>query len=551
MKKKKIIWLIVIAVIVVLVIITVVNKGSVNEQYITEEASIHDLVKTVSATGSVESTEEIDLSFSSTGRISKFYVVVGDEVKSGQTLTHLNTASVSAEVANANANVAAAEADLEMLRAGASTEDVAVTEQQLTQARVSLLQAKTSLENLIRERDDKLTTYKETAINALITKNFYSRAALDIVNTILDDNNAKPLLSVINSQYKNICESNYPVLNDRYSVVNITLNNITSLSDNDEILTALTSLINYQTDIAGLLVNSFLMLENSLTGSSFSQSDLDTYKVSIRTQQTNLDSALTSLQSSKTNLSNNVVYYENQVAIAEDSINTQEEAVALAEAQLVFKQAGPREFELSIYEAKLQQARATLQTALARLADYIIKAPIDGTIVKIDKKIGEQASLADPVITIIGKANFEIEVDIPEADIADVQIGDDVEITLDAYGSSLLFGGHISFIEPAETTISDVVYYKVKIAFDLPDQAIKPGMTANVDIMIEQRSSVLAVPVRAVFEIENQKQIRVLVGDDVNIKDVEIGLKDDTGYIEILTGIDLGDVIIIGQSNGK
>ncbi len=551
MTKKKIIWMSVIAIIVVLIVISSVSKGGEQIEYITEEVGIRDLIKTVSATGSVESADEINLSFSSSGRIARINVAVGDEVVVGQTLAQLNTASVGADVANANANVAAAQADLDRVLSGASIEDVAVTEQQLVQANVSLNQAKTSLSNLINERDDKLTTYRETALNGLVTKNFYSRAALDTVKTILTDTDARPLLSVISPQYKNSSESSYATLNSQYQTIQATLNSITSLSSNDEIELGLSSLISYQSDISGLLVNTYLMLENSLTGSSFTQTELDAYKTSVRTQQTNLDTALTSLQTAKANLSNNIVYYENQVKIAEDNINAQEEAVLLAEAQLAFKEAGPRDFEISSYQARLQQAQATLQTAYARLADYMIKAPISGTIVKVDKKLGEQAGLTDSVITIIGKSSYEIEVDIPESDIADVRVGDGAEITLDAYGSALVFSGHISFIEPAETTISDVVYYKVRVAFDLPDQAIKPGMTANVDILIDQKESVVAVPARAVFEVDNIQQIKVLNNDEAITKEVDTGLKDDTGYIEIISGVEIGETIIITQSNGQ
>lgn len=551
MKRKKIIWIIIIAIIILVAIGVFTREKKQVDNYITEEVGIRDLIKTVSVTGSLESADEIDLSFSTGGRISRINVAVGDEVALGQTLAQLNTASVSADIANANASVAAAEADLAKIQAGASLEDVAVTEQQLVQAQVSLKQAETNLANLIKERDDKLTTYKETSLNALATKNFYSRAALDIVNTILDDTDAKPLLSVTDPQYKNTCTNQYPILDNQYSTVEASLNNITSLSNNNEVIAGLTALVNYQTDISGLLVNAYLMLENSLTGSTFTQTDLDVYKTSVRTQQTNLDSALTNLQTAKTNLSNNIVYYENQVTIAADNIITQEEAVTLAEAQLSLKEAGPRDFEVSIYKAKLQQARATLQTALAKLSDYIIRAPIDGDIVKVDKKIGEQTSLSESVITIIGKSDLEIEVDIPEADIAAVRMGDEVEITLDAYGSSLIFNGHVTFIEPAETIISDVVYYKVKVAFDLPDQAIKPGMTANVDILIDQKEAVLAVPARAVFEVDGVKKIKVLKDGEVETRQVESGLRDDTGYIEIISGIEVGDIIIIGQNNGK
>ncbi len=546
MKKKKILWLVIV--IVVVAIIIIFGRGrSVKVEYLTEEAALRDLTRTVSATGSVKSAEEINLSFSASGRIGRVNVAVGETVGTSAILAQLDTALVSAEVANAQASVKAAAADLERVESGASTEEIAVTEQQAAQAQADWQQAKNSLTSLLKERDDKLVTYRETALNNLAAKNFYSRAALDVINTILDDDDASSLLSARNIQYKNFVIEETAHLDDLYTTIDQTISAYNSTSGDSEILAGLTTLIDYQSNIATLLTSAYLMLENSLTSASFSQSELDAYKSSVRTQQTNLDTALTALQTAKTNLSNSVVYYESQVSLAEDTIDSKAEALAVAQAQLALKKAGPRSFEVAAAEAKLHQAEANLQTATAKLNDYIIKAPLAGTVVRLDKKVGEQASATETIITIIGESNLEIEVDIPEANIAEVQTGDQAEITLDAYGSGQAFKGHVVFIEPAETIISDVVYYQVKVAFDLPDQAIKTGMTANVDILVDQKTDVLAIPFRAVVVVGNHKEVKILTADQVETKEIETGLKDDLGYIEVIDGLSAGETVIISE----
>jgi len=193
------------------------------------------------------------------------------------------------------------------------------------------------------------------------------------------------------------------------------------------------------------------------------------------------------------------------------------------------------------------QANASLTLARANLNDAIIVAPTDGTITKKNFSVGEQSSLTTPTLEMIGKTNLEIKVDIPESDIAKVQIGQEVEITLDAFGPDQIFKGQVVFVDPAETKIQDVVYYKVTVQFsEQTTEGIKPGMTANVTICTAKKDQVLVVPARAVKSQNGDKYVTVLIDAKKNTtedKTVTVGLKGNEG-IEIVSGLETGEEVV-------
>jgi len=165
--------------------------------------------------------------------------------------------------------------------------------------------------------------------------------------------------------------------------------------------------------------------------------------------------------------------------------------------------------------------------------------------VLMENKQGEQTSLSLPVIRMVGLLNYEIEADVPESDIAKVETNQNVEITLDAFGEDQIFEGKVTFVEPAETVIQDVVYYKVRVEFDKYDERIKPGMTANLIIETNHKDDVLLVPLRAVKASNGRRFVEVLDSMGVSQeKDVKLGLRGDNGY-EILSGLQEGEEVIV------
>jgi multidrug efflux pump subunit AcrA (membrane-fusion protein) len=142
-------------------------------------------------------------------------------------------------------------------------------------------------------------------------------------------------------------------------------------------------------------------------------------------------------------------------------------------------------------------------------------------------------------------------VDVPETDVVKVKVNDEAEITLDALGPDVKFKGKVLTVDPASTEIQDVVYYAVKVAIeDSGNETIKPGMTADVLVSTDSRSNVLFIPSRAVLTRTetDEKYVRVLLKDGkVEERTVKLGLKADDGKVEVLSGLNEGEEIVLRE----
>jgi len=153
--------------------------------------------------------------------------------------------------------------------------------------------------------------------------------------------------------------------------------------------------------------------------------------------------------------------------------------------------------DLASAEARVQIRKAFLQKAQIDLARCTIYAPIDGMVISRKVDVGQTvaASLNSPVLFEIAKdlAVMEIHANVAEADIGGVAEGQDVDFTVDAFPDRT-FHGKVKQVRNAPTTVDNVVTYDTVIAADNKDLKLKPGMTANVSIILATRENALAIP---------------------------------------------------------
>lgn len=200
--------------------------------------------------------------------------------------------------------------------------------------------------------------------------------------------------------------------------------------------------------------------------------------------------------------------------------------------------------EKAIYKATVRKYKAIAGAAQQQLAKTRMYSPMEGIVTSVDMDEGEIATMNTAVITVMKEGVFEIEANVPEADIAKVALGQNVQLTFDALSLKDIFNGKISFIYPASTVIQDVVFYKVKIQLDSIDPRLKPGMSCDVDINTFEKNNVLIVPSRAV-KTNGGNYVEILKEDNtVERKNVEIGTDGDDGLVEIKSGISEGDKVI-------
>jgi len=538
--KNKIFWVVcIIVVIIVGVLIFMLVDSGAKVEYTTEEAKMGNLIQTVTASGAVASANEIELNFKNSGRLVGLAVKEGDKVKANQFLASIDSANLSAQADQYRANVASAQADLEKIKAGSSLEQINVYSEQANKA-------ENDLATLISKRDSELKTLREKALNEFNNTSFVISVALDkVYNHLINDNNTSNL-QVANSNLLNIVESDYAAIIAKFNALKTKINNANSEKSAEVIINIANEASVFLNDLNVFLDNSYLSADSIIINTTYTQTKKDTIKSDINTEQSNSNSSLTSIQTAKSNLINSINSYDSLVQAAENSLS-------IAQAQLDLTKAGPRSFEISSAEAKVAQAQAQLNQILASLRDNSIIAPIDGTITEVNFNLGEQTSVTIPVIKMLSVEKFEIKIDVPESDIAKLSLGDEAIITLDAFGSDHLFVGKVAFIDPAQTAISDVIYYKTTISLESNSwtEKIKPGMSADVTITTDSKENVIFIPQRAVKIRETTlgevplKYVEILLANNqVEERTVEIGLRADNGAVEIISGVNVGDKVI-------
>lgn len=201
--------------------------------------------------------------------------------------------------------------------------------------------------------------------------------------------------------------------------------------------------------------------------------------------------------------------------------------------------------EVKTQELLVRQGENGLSDAKNNLAKYFLYSPIDAVVASLDLKRGEIVTANVPVIELISSSQFEIAADVYEEDIVKVEIGAPTEITLPAFPKET-FKGRVIFIDTAEKIVDRVVYYEIKIGFDedLP-KGIKSTMTADIVIQLERRENVLVVPEEAVQKSDEKITVEVFQDGKVEEKEIEIGLEGSNDMVEVVSGLNEGEKVIL------
>jgi len=216
--------------------------------------------------------------------------------------------------------------------------------------------------------------------------------------------------------------------------------------------------------------------------------------------------------------------------------------------------------EASVNAAKSQvaQSEAALSSAETNLFYTKIVSPVDGTVISRNVDVGQTvaASFQTPTLFSIAQdlTKMQIDTNVAEADIGNVKVGQDVEFTVDAY-SDITFKGRVWQVRNAPITVQNVVTYDVVIQVDNPELKLKPGMTANVSIIVSFKKDVLKIPNAALrFKpsektktAAQQKGAGVWILEQGKLKRIPVstGISDGS-YTELVSGkINEGQEVIV------
>ena len=241
-----------------------------------------------------------------------------------------------------------------------------------------------------------------------------------------------------------------------------------------------------------------------------------------------------------------------------------ERAKALYEAGAGSKQ------DLDNAQFEYDTAASSLSEAESDVAETVITAPMSGVVVGEPKTPGTMAVQGNSSPTVIMRiadtGTKQIIAKVDETDIGKIKVGQDATFTVDSY-TNKTFTAHVSKISQTDTTYSwdttnttssasassaSVIYYYVTLDVDDPNDDLRLGMTARVDISTSQKENALVVPIAA-LKTNNSGSYVVIVHDDGSTENVTVqtGIYSDD-YVEITSGLSVGDKVSIAYtSSGK
>ena len=228
------------------------------------------------------------------------------------------------------------------------------------------------------------------------------------------------------------------------------------------------------------------------------QANLLNAQANLENAKANLTKADVAVFDAKRTLDRNQPLLEKKI-IAQATLDTAQTNydTAVAQRDVAKAQVESAKSQIESFKAQVEQTKAALRVAETNLRYTTIRSPVNGTVISRNVDVGQTvaASLQAPTLFTIAKNLAEMQVDsnVSEADVGRIAVGQDATFTVDAYPERI-FRGKVSEIRNAPIIVQNVVTYDVVILVENKDLKLKPGMTANVSVMIARRDGALKIP---------------------------------------------------------
>lgn len=492
-KKNSVKKIIIISVLIIILIIAGIFFFRDREPKLNlYEVSKRDLFQEVSLTGKVKSADSVRMSFERSGRVSDILVSSGDRVRKDDILSKIDNSRLEAELLRV-------EAEHNHLLSPARPEEISAKRNAIQNARAVSV---TSKNDLLYRLSDQRAEFMKLILHNIDRFFINPRVAPDLYFGVDDTDLELKIESEKEELTRRLLAWSRASNLDAREEASIALEALSSLRQlSDTLLRAFNKgiIIPYSPQVV-------------------SGWEADTVK--IRTFASESASLI-------------MTQRERYVT----SLNT----LSALESDLALLLAPPNIFQLEAVRANISAIKADMEKG-------IIRSTINGIVGNINIREGEMATSGAPIITIISDKNFQIEAYIPEADIDKIQINDTAKVILDAFGRDYVFDASIITIDPGETIIDGVTFYRAVFEFISQDDRIKSGMTANIDVLGNTLKEVVAIPQRVIISSDGKRFVNLLKDGVATKVEVHTGFRGSDGYVEIIKGVNSGDKIILNSS---
>jgi len=480
---------------------TIVFPASTAVQYELAQVKKGEIVSSVSGTGQVSASNQVDLSAQASGKINYLKAVSGQEVKEGELIAQIDSGTTGYELQNAQL---------------AYEESVTSNQDDLIKAQADFDKAKEAYEGTYTDGLASLTSVSSKMLNNIEDlKALFDGGYLDTKNHVFAEN-TKEQIKKAETSYVSAKKSLEVFIDDS--------NSISSETSKEEIL--------------NFLDKSYAVALQISQATKFSQDAV----IYARDKQASseADSAYSNIVSVSSD-SNSTV---SAISSAKNSITTS--VNSLNDAQVILKN-----LQNSQDPAEIRSKLLALKQKEETYSDYFIRAPFDGIIAAVEIQKGDTVNNGDKVVTIITKKKIA-EISLNEVDAAKVKVGQKAVVTFDAV-EDLSLTGEVVEVNLVGTVSQGVVNYTIKVGFDSEDDRIKPGMTATANINIASANNVIVVPTSAIKTKGDKSFVQVVKQDfdPRNFKSVILNSKPQS--VEVTTGItnDDSSEITSGLNEGE
>jgi len=506
-------------------------------QYVTSAVQKGTLTVSVSGTGQVSALNQIDIKPKVSGDITFIGVVNSQSVKAGDVIARIDSSDAQKTVRDAQTSLETAQLSLDKLKQPADALTLLQAENSLLQAQEAKQSAEEDLDNSYGDAYNVVvgaflnlpgimtdlgeTFFKDTIAKYQDNIDWYeaqgtysnnSDLALYKAKVIQDYDSARNKFDLAQNKYRTLSRNS--TNEEIENLLNQTYETTKYISD------AIKSGKNYIDFIQDLIIQHGGQVNSVFT----------THKTTLNSDTSTANSQISSLGSAITKLTD-----------LKNSITTAERSIAEKTESLANLKSGPDALDLRSQELSVQQKQNTLADAQQKLANYTVRASIDGTIAQVSAKKGDVASSGSSIATLISTQQI-VEISLNEVDISKVKVGQKAVLTFDAI-EGLTITGTVADMDSIGTATQGVVNYAVKISFDTQDDQVKPGMSVSASIITDIRQDALLIPNSAVKSQGETTYVEILENGKPKSQTVQIGIANDSST-EIISGVNEGQQVV-------
>ena len=501
--------------------------------YTTTRVQRGTITDAVTGTGPIAASQAVPLNFKNSGKISEIDVNVGDKVKAGQVLAKLDDSDLKTQLQQAQANLANTQAASNKLTQGALPTDVAAAQAAIDSANSQLASARRGL----GAAQDIAAKDAAASQQALAD----SQKNLQSVQAQIDASTASDKVAVANAQKaladaQSTAQTLPAVLTQQIEQAKDKLYADQVADDaavgrgSMSIQARQAALDADQASIDQTNASAVQQLAQSKQTADQAQATLNTAQSTLQNDlakfQGQLVTGQTSFNQAQTNLASAQAKDAQSIQSAQASADSASSGVQTAQAAYNQKVAPPTQADIDATQAQIAAQQANVQLAQNNLDAAVLPAPADGTVTAINGAVGQwlsggalngsaansasgagassaSASTSSNFLSLTSLSGLNVTAQVNESDIGRVQIGQPINFTVDAYPNQT-FSGKVAILQPLGQNVQNVVSYTVTSTIDQNNVQLLPGMTATVNIIINQVRDALEVPMSALTYARTQ-----------------------------------------------